>query len=122
MTDWMEPLSHSKFAVMIVFGTFVVLSVGGLQLFGAWLGRAPREERGGRGERIAALIAVLAVAMLAMGAGDMGVHGRNFLNLAFALIGAADVFIVVMLIWNWRRGLPLGDTEEEMRRIAARDL
>ena len=122
MTDWMATLSQSKFAVMIIFGTLVVLSVGGLQLFAAWLGRAPREERGGRGERMAALLALLSALVLAMGAGDMAAHGRNFLNLAFALIGAADIFIVATMIWSWRRGLPLGDTDEEMRRIAARDL
>ena len=122
MTDWMATLSHSKIAVMIIFGICVVFTVGGLELLRMWLGRAPREERGGRGEAVAMPMALVFLAMLALGGADLAMHGKNFLNLAFALTGAAGIFILATLIWRYRRGLPLGDVEEERRRIAAQDL
>jgi hypothetical protein len=122
MTDWMAALSHDKYAVMAIFGACTVLSVGGLELFRIWLGRAPHTERGGQGERLAALLIAVAFVPLIAGAIDMAASGRNFLNLSFVLFGAADIFIVAILTLSYRRGLPLGDTDEERRRIAAHDL
>jgi hypothetical protein len=122
MTDWMATLSHSKYAVMIIFGACTVLTVGGLELLRVWLGRAPREERGGRGETVATLMALVYLAMLALGGADLAMHGKNFLNLAFTLTGGSGVLILATFIWRYRRGLPLGDAEEERRRIAAHDL
>jgi hypothetical protein len=122
MIDWMATLSHSKTAVMIIFGACVLFAVGGPELLRVWLGRAPREERRGRGETVAALMALVFLAMLALGGADLAMHGKNFLNLAFALTGAAGVVIIATMIWRYRRGLPLGNAEEEKRRIAAQDL
>jgi hypothetical protein len=122
MTDWMAQLSGSRLAVMIIFGGLAVLTVGGLELFRTWLGRAPREERGGGGERVAALIAIVYLVLAALGGGGMAANGKNFLDLAFVLFGIVGLVIVAAMMWSYRHGLPLGDTEEEARRIAARDL
>jgi hypothetical protein len=122
MTDWMAQLSQSRIAVIIIFGGLTVLTVGGLELFRVWLGRAPREERSGRGEAVAALIAVAYLALLALGGAGMAVNGKNFLDLAFVLLGAVGLVIVASMTWSDRHGLPLADTDEEKRRIAAHDL
>lgn len=53
---------------------------------------------------------------------DLAAHGQNFLDLAFALTGGAGLSIVATMMWSYFRGLPLGDVEEEQRRIAAHDL
>lgn len=116
MTDWMATLSHSKFAVMIIFGACVLFAVGGPELLRARLGR------GGRAEAFAAAMALIFLAMLALGGADLAAHGKNFLNLAFALIGGTGALITATLVWRHRRGLPLMDAEEERRRIAAHDL
>ena len=122
MTDWMGTLSHSRLAVILIFGACTILSVGGLEFFRVWLGRAPREERGGRGEAIAAPIAIVFLAMLALGGGDLAAHGKNFLNVSFITLGIAGAFVVATLIWNYRLGLPLGDADKERRRTVAHDL
>jgi len=122
MTHWMTELSNSKDAAMMIFAALAVFAVVGLETFRKWLGRAPREERGGRANAIAAVLAIVFLAKLTLGAAGLSVEGKNFIDLSLLLFGAAGLFVVALYAWRYNNGLPLDDGEEERRRVAAHDL
>jgi hypothetical protein len=126
MTGLFAALSASKLSVMIVFGVLAVATVGGLELFRAWLGRQPPEETASPVYDVAAFVTLAFMVLLVMGGTDMAAEGKTFLNVSFALFGAAGVVIVAFLLRRFRHGLPLPDDgdadEDELRRIDAHDL
>ena len=126
MTGLFAALSASKLSVMIVFGVLAVATVGGLGLFRAWLGRQSPEDTASPVYDVAAFVTLAFMVLLVMGGTDMTAEGKTFLNVSFALFGAAGVMIVAFLLRRFRHGLPLTDEgdadEDELRRIDAHDL
>lgn len=123
MTHWMATLSQSKEAVLIIFGSLMVVTVLGLELFRKWLGHAPREENGARANAVAAIVGLVFLAKLVLGGAGLATEGKNFLDLTLLLLGFAGIMIVSTLMYRYHNGLSLADDEdEERRRMMAHDL
>ena len=123
MTHWMATLSQSKEAVMIIFGSLMLIAVMGLELFRKWLGHAPREENGPRANAIAAIVGLVCLAMLVLGGAGLVKEGKNFIDLTLLMLGFAGIMVVSTLMYRYHNGLSLSDDEdEERRRLMAHDL
>jgi hypothetical protein len=126
MTHLFGALSASKASIMVVFGVLGVLTVTGLELFRAWLGRKSPEDTVSPIYEIAATITLAFMVLVVLGGTDMVAEGKKFLNVSFVLFGVAGVAIIPMLLRRFRGGLPLTDEsdidEDELRRKDALDL